>query len=87
MVNWERVDGNDRPGKMSRVWAARGGWPRVSASLYPGYLGEPGLRIAVNRRDSEGAWWEAANLPVELVPELIEMLREAMGTSGEGNHG
>ena len=52
-------------------------YPRMVISVYEDYLGRKGATLSYSRKLNRRAWWEETAIPVELIPEAIEILAEA----------
>lgn len=52
-------------------------WPLLSINIYyPWHDSNKGIKIGINRKTGAEHWWEETSLPMELLPELIDMLNQ-----------
>lgn len=74
-----RVRKSDKHHVHRHYTTEQGPWPRLSIRLWAGYQQKSRFRVSVEEKRKPGAWWHEAyeGLPVELIPELKEMLDEA----------
>lgn len=71
----DEVTGGSPP---SRWFVPRGRrWPLLCLTVYSRYPIPPvGVRISVSRKDAADAWFTDCNLPISLLPMMIESLSD-----------
>lgn len=79
---WKRLDESSLRNvggiyaKLKRVYGENGEhWPRLTIALYEDAI-YGGVKISVSRKDGPGGWWEECGAPVELLPDVAQMLTE-----------
>lgn len=86
---WDRIDhrirnnGGSEHCLLKRCYGPDGEvWPRIAISISPTMLAGPvathtRIDVSISHKDAPGDWWGPhGGLPHDLVPELIDMLRE-----------
>ncbi len=80
---WTLCDAEYSPGEMSLVsriyHQGVENHPRLFLGIYDYTpLGRPGLHVTCSTKKVTGGIWEDCPIPRELIPQLIEMLQEAL---------
>ena len=76
---FKKQDPNDliSHSKCCRVYTPNGkDWPIFSMALYELSMYGEGIKVSASKKEAAGDWFNEACVPVELIPELIEMLNE-----------
>ncbi len=92
-MTWTRLRNTRDPqsaAKVFRVYGLDGAdYPRLCIGVYTStdtdFPTSPGLKISVSYKQKRGGWWDEAwtYVPLELVPELPEIIAEAAATLKE----